>query len=104
MEKGDRLWGGGDRRIMIKENMLMLLPTTTLMTESIHTSTFQQAIESVDSWSLAEQKLLLDLLQKRIQQQQNHQLLQEVAAVRQEVAEGKVRYGSVSEFLSELDN
>ena len=88
----------------MEENILMLLPAKTLMTESIHTSTFQQAIESVDSWSLDEQKMLLDLLQKRIKQQQGHQLLQEVAAIRQEVAEGKVRYGSVSEFLSELDN
>lgn len=68
------------------------------------TSSFQQAVEAVEALSLDDQAELLNLLHKRLEQKQRTELLQEITEVRQEHAQGNVQYGSVSEFLAELDN
>lgn len=75
-----------------------------LMTEATKASAFQQAIEAVEALSLEDQTMLLDILHKRLRQQRRNQLLQEIAEVRQDYAQGNVRYGSVAEFLAELDD
>lgn len=67
------------------------------------TSAFQQAIESVESLSLEEQEILLDILQKRLHQQRRNNLTQEIRETRQEFTQGKVKFGSVDQFLKELD-
>ena len=66
-------------------------------------SAFQQAIESVENLSLEDQEILLDLLQKRLNQAKRTKLSQEITEVRQEFAEGKIQYGSVEQFLAEVD-
>lgn len=80
----------------------MFQPDSLTTTHS--SSAFQQAIEAVEALPLADQQALLELLQRRLADQQRRALSQEVAEVRQECAEGKVRFGSVSDFLAELDN
>jgi hypothetical protein len=67
------------------------------------TSAFQQAIESVENLSIEDQEILLDLLQKRLHQAKRSKLSQEITEVRQEFAEGNVQYGSVEQFLAEVD-
>lgn len=67
------------------------------------TSAFQQAIELVENLSLEDQEILLDLLQKRLNQAKRIKLSQEITEVRQEFAEGNVQYGSVEQFLAEVD-
>lgn len=67
------------------------------------TSAFQQAIESVESLPLEDQEILLDILQKRLQQRRRNNLYQEVSEIKQEFAEGNVKFGSVDQFLAELD-
>jgi len=67
------------------------------------TSAFQQAIESVENLSVEDQEILLDLLQKRLHQAKRSKLSQEITEVRQEFAEGNIRYGSVEQFLAEID-
>lgn len=67
------------------------------------TSAFQQAIESVESLSLEEQEILLDILQKRLHQQRRTNLTQEITEIRQEFTQGQVTFGSVDQFLKELD-
>jgi hypothetical protein len=69
----------------------------------IKTSAFQQAIESVESLSLEDQEILLDIIQKRLRQKRRTQLSQEIREIRQEFAEGKVKFGSVNQFLEQLD-
>jgi hypothetical protein len=54
--------------------------------------------------SLDDQQTLLDLLHKRLVNHRRNSLSQEVAEIRQEYTEGNVRFGSVSDFLQELDN
>ena len=67
------------------------------------TSAFQQALESVESLSLEDQEILLDILQKRLYQEKRTKLSQEITEVRQEFAEGNIKFGSVDQFLAEID-
>ncbi|NES20031.1 MAG: hypothetical protein F6K41_14145 [Symploca sp. SIO3E6] len=66
-------------------------------------STFQQAIEAVEALSLSDQEVLLAVLQKRLAHQRRKALVLEIAEVRQEYTQGQVQFGSVADFLSELD-
>ena len=67
------------------------------------TSAFQQVIESVESLSLEDQEILLDILQKRLHQKRRTNLTQEITEIRQEFTQGQVKFGSVDQFLKELD-
>ncbi|KAF3886732.1 MULTISPECIES: hypothetical protein [Nostocales] len=67
------------------------------------TSALQQAIESVESLPLEDQEILLDILQKRLLERRRTNLYQEVKEVKQEFAQGNVKFGSVDQFLAELD-
>ncbi|MDR9404478.1 MAG: hypothetical protein RI580_13670 [Halothece sp. Uz-M2-17] len=67
------------------------------------TSTFQQLIESIENLSIEDQEVLLDILQKRLQQKRRDQIAKEITEVRQEFAEGNFQVGSVDQFLKELD-
>ena len=67
------------------------------------TSLFQKAIETVEKLSLEEQQILIETLQKRLSQERRMILREEIKEVHQEVKEGKVRFGSVDDFLEELD-
>jgi hypothetical protein len=71
--------------------------------KAMKTSAFQQAIESVESLPLEDQEILLDILQKRLQERRRTNLYQEVSAIKQEFAEGNVKFGSVDQFLAQLD-
>lgn len=73
------------------------------MTNISPTSRLQQAIDVAEALSLEEHQLLLEILAKRLHRKQRQQLLEEVQEVRQEVAEGRIKYGSVKDFLAELD-
>ncbi len=67
------------------------------------TSALQQAIESVESLPIEDQEILLDILQKRLHERRRTNLYQEVREIKQEFAEGNAKFGSVDEFLAELD-
>ncbi len=67
------------------------------------TSSFQNAISTVEALSMEEQTLLIEIIQKRLQQQKRNQLKQEIEEVRQEYTEGKVTFGSVEDFMNELE-
>ena len=66
------------------------------------TSQFQQALESVENLSLEAQAMLLDILQNRLRQHRRNELIKKVAEVRQEYAEGNVKFGSIADFMAEL--
>ncbi|KAM3093175.1 hypothetical protein ACKFKG_07850 [Phormidesmis sp. 146-35] len=73
------------------------------MADALRNSRLQQAIEVAEALSLEERQLLLEILAKRLRRQQSQQLLEEIQEVRQDVAEGRIQYGSVKDFLAELD-
>lgn len=68
------------------------------------TSAFQKAIDAVESLSLQDQEAVLTLLQKRIADQRRQELIQSVAEVRHEFAQGNVQFGSVDDFMAGLDD
>lgn len=74
---------------------------SSLTQQTISTSDFQRSIEALP---LEDQALLIDIIVKRLSQSRREQLLREVSEVEQECVQGNVQYGSVSDFLSELDN
>lgn len=69
----------------------------------IKTSALQQAIETVENLPPDDQEILLNLLQKRQQEQRRANLLQEIKEIRQEYTEGNVQFGSLDQFLTQLD-
>jgi len=50
-----------------------------------------------------EQTLLIEIIQKRLQQQKRNQLQQEIEEARQEYREGNVTFSSVEDFMNKLD-
>ncbi len=79
------------------------MPATPAMIESLQTSRLQQAIDTVESLSIEEQNLVVEILLKRLERKRREELLQEIGEVQQEVSEGRIKYGSVEDFLKELD-
>jgi ABC-type Fe3+/spermidine/putrescine transport system ATPase subunit len=73
------------------------------MTNTLQASPLQQAIDVVEALSSEDQQLLLEILLKRLQRQRRQQLVKEVQDVHQEVAQGAIQFGSVQDFLTELD-
>lgn len=73
------------------------------MSESVKTSRLQEAIDTVESLSIEGQHLIVEILLKRLQRKRRENLLQEIEEVRQEASEGKIQFGSVEDFLKELD-
>ena len=71
--------------------------------KTIQTSRFQQAIEIIETLSLDDQEILLDILKKRLHDQRRAQMCQEVIETRQEYGEGKVTFGDVDDFLALQD-
>jgi len=66
-------------------------------------SQFQHLIESVESLSIIDQEMLLDILNKRLREQKRINLIDEINLVRKQYQEGNVKSGSVDDFLLELD-
>jgi hypothetical protein len=74
-----------------------------MLASTKQTSKFQEIIEIVESLQLQDREILLDILNKRIQYEKQQKLTQEMAEVELEYTEGKAKYGTVDEFLAELD-
>ncbi|WP_449416260.1 hypothetical protein [Phormidium nigroviride] len=74
------------------------------MSQNTKISQFQQALEAVEALSLEDQSMLLDILHKRLRQQRRNELLKEVAEVRQDYAQGNIKFGSIADFMVELDD
>ena len=73
------------------------------MSHSHKYSGFQEVIEVVETFSLEDREILLDILKKRFSEERRKQLGQEIAEVRQDYQEGKVQFGTVDDFLAALD-
>ena len=73
-------------------------------------SVFQKAIAppvediaTVEALSVEDQTILIEVIQNRLRQKKRDLLKQEVEDVRQEYREEQVKFGSVEDFLTELD-
>jgi hypothetical protein len=68
-----------------------------------NTSSFQQAIETVEALPLEDQIALIDLLQHRLQHDRRQLLLQQIAESEQDYATGNIRRGNVADLMAELN-
>lgn len=74
------------------------------MSQTLKTSLFQEALNAIEALSLDDQAALVDVLHNRLKLRQRQQVVQEIKEVRQEYGEGEVKFGSVDDFLAELDS
>ncbi|MFW6358025.1 MAG: hypothetical protein ACOC0N_02235 [Chroococcales cyanobacterium] len=74
------------------------------MSQVNNLSSFQEIIEATEALSVAEQEMLLDILQKRLREQKRENLAKEIKEIRQDYDKGNVKFGSVDDFLLDLDN
>lgn len=74
------------------------------MLQTEKTSSFQKIIEAVEQLPLEDQAILVNIIHKRLQQQQRNELVEAVAEAREAYAKGDVRTGSIADLLAELDN
>jgi hypothetical protein len=68
-----------------------------------NTSSFQQAIETVEALPLEDQIALIDLLQHRLQHDRRQLLLQQIAESEQDYATSNIRRGNVADLMAELN-
>ena len=68
------------------------------------TSLYQKALEAVEALSLEAQKDLIETLNNRFNLRQRQQLFAEIQEVQAEYKPGQVKFGSVNDFLEELDH
>lgn len=66
-------------------------------------STLQQALDVVEALDPQEQAILVDVISKRLSQQQSPELLKEVTQARQDYQQGNIKRGSVADLMAELD-
>jgi hypothetical protein len=69
-----------------------------------NTSSFQQAIETIEALPLDDQITLIDLMQNRLKHQRRQTLLYQVAEAEQDYATGNIKRGTVADLMAELDD
>jgi len=72
--------------------------------QSDNSSAFQSAIDAVEALPLEDRTMLVEIISNRLRQKKREELAEEVAEVVKEYSEGNVKFGSVSDFLEELDD
>lgn len=85
----------------ITELMNLFMATRS---ETIKTSEFQKALETVEALPLEAQEILIDIIDQRISQQRRAKLVQEVHQAEQDYAEGRIQRGSVADLMAELED
>lgn len=64
------------------------------------TSTFQEALETVEALSTDEQAMLVEIIQHRLRQQQRDELIQTVNQSEQDYMFNNVRRGTVADLMA----
>lgn len=62
--------------------------------------TFQEALDTVESLTIDEQTMLIEIIQNRLREQQRQELLKNVAQSEKEYIQGNFRQGSVDELMA----
>jgi hypothetical protein len=63
----------------------------------------QTAIDIVESLSVEEQTMLIEIINNRLKEQPRAELIAEVKLAEQEYADGKVKRGSAADFMADLN-
>lgn len=73
------------------------------MNTQIKSSDFQRVIEHVETLTIDDQFLLVEIIRQRLNQYRRSQLIAEVAEARQAYQAENVQRGTVDDLLKELD-
>jgi len=65
--------------------------------------TLQEALDTVESLTIDEQTILIEIIQNRLREQQRQELLKNVAQAEKEYTQGNFRRGSVDDLIAELE-
>lgn len=65
--------------------------------------TFQEALDTVESLSIDEQTMLIEIIQNRLRQQRRQELLENVTQSENDYAQGNFHRGSVEDLMMELE-
>jgi len=65
---------------------------------------FQDVLEAVETWSLKDQSLLIEIMQRRLAQKRRAELALEIKEARQDYQIGNVKRGSVADLMAELED
>jgi hypothetical protein len=65
--------------------------------------TFQEALDTVESLTIDEQAMLIEIIQNRLREQQRQELLKNVAQAEKEYNQGNFHRGSVDDLMAELE-
>jgi hypothetical protein len=65
--------------------------------------TFQEALDTVESLTIDEQTMLIEIIQNRLREQQRQELLKNVAQAEKEYTQGNFHRGSVDDLMAELE-
>ena len=68
----------------------------------INQDQLQQLIDEVEQLSLDDQEILLEILNRKISDKRNLDILQEIQEVRNDFKQGNVRPVSANEFIEEI--
>ncbi len=66
-------------------------------------SLFQELIETIESLSLDDQELLIEIVRKRLIQQRRAELAADIAEARSAYQKGEVRRGTVADLISAIE-
>ena len=73
------------------------------MVERTAYSHFQDVLETVEALPLDEQEMLIEIIRQRMIQQRRTQLAIDIAEAREDYRAGRVRRGSATDLMSEVD-
>ena len=68
----------------------------------LKTSSFQEAIETVEKLSLDEQEMLINILKNRLREQKRVQLVKDIKDAEQEFSQGKCKPVTPDEIMEEI--
>ena len=72
------------------------------MSGAAHQLSFQDLIDAVEAMPLDDQSMLVDLINKRIQEKRRADLVAEVRAARDAYARGEVKQGTLEDLMKDL--
>lgn len=72
------------------------------MNETVQSSRFQEALETIEALPADEQDLLIEVIRNRLTAQRRAQIVSEVAEAREAYQRGEVRRGTVADLMGEV--
>ena len=70
--------------------------------EQVETSSLQQALDTIEALSPEDQQTVIELIQRRLNEQRRNEIAHNAAATLQAVREGRARQGSLNDLKHDL--